>query len=102
MPGDQSEVSRKLSPCCHILAAVVELGCTPLQTIRAGMMQDDLLQLVCRKEVGVPKTPLIFILRPYRRKIIIRADMLLCRVLCALDRLTGVHRQVRNRSARRT
>jgi hypothetical protein len=65
------------------------------------MMQDDLLQLVCRKEVGVPKSHLIFIVRRYRRKIIIRADMLLCRVLCALDRLTGGHRQVRNRSARR-
>jgi hypothetical protein len=65
------------------------------------MMQDDLLQLVCRKVVGVPKTPFIFIVRHSRRKIIIRADMLLCRVLCALDRLTGAHRQVRNRSARR-
>jgi hypothetical protein len=66
------------------------------------MMQDDLLQLVCRKEVGVPKSPLIFIVRHYRRKIIIRADMLLCRLLCALDRLREAHRQVRNRSARRT
>jgi hypothetical protein len=66
------------------------------------MMQDDLLQLVCRKEVGVPKTPLIFILRHRRRKIIIRADILLGRMLCMLDRLTGVHRQMRNRSERRT
>jgi hypothetical protein len=50
----------------------------------------------------VPKMPLIFIVRHYRREIVIRADMLLSRVLCALDRLTGARGQVHNRSARRT